>query len=426
MSRILAPMVVLLAVACSSSPSTPDLARPNRAPTPRASSADASRQAADASAPSSDAIPAPDSGGHRDESEHESLPSRVRLSDRVIRAAGIRVAPVALLALPSTVNLTGELISDPDRTAKVTARVPGRILDVAFKEGDRVRAGALLATIESADLARARAALSAAQARSQAAHQNLERLRRVAASGLASGQELAVAEADSATVDAELRAARQTLSAFGAAAGPSDGAAAADGARLALRAPVAGFILARDAVRGQTVTADHVAFVIADLDRAYFTARLFEKDLARVRTGAAAEVRLNAYPAEVFVGTVESVGRALDPVARTVLARIAVHNRNDLLKVGLFGTAHVVVTDGGARTPRPVVPLSAVTQIAGSDCVFVREPDGDFELHRVTLGRSAGGRVEVVAGLRAGEQVVVDGVFTLKSAVLKRTFGEED
>jgi cobalt-zinc-cadmium efflux system membrane fusion protein len=57
---------------------------------------------------------------------------------------------------------------------------------------------------------------------------------------------------------------------------------------------------------------------------------------------------------------------------------------------------------------------------------FVRQSDGDFELHPVTLGRTAAGRVEILSGLRAGETVVVDGVFTLKSAILKGTFGEED
>lgn len=361
-----------------------------------------------------------DAGSHQDESEHEQLPSRVRLTDKVVRAAGIKTAPVALLALPSTVNLTGELISDPDRTAKIAARVSGRFVDAYYKEGDRVKAGALLAVIESSELARARAAAAASSAKAQAAHQNLERLERVAAKGLASGQEVAAAQAETSTVDAELRAARQTLAAFGTAA------AGRDGARLELRTPVGGFVLSRDAVRGQTVTPEHIAFVVADLDKAYFTAKLFEKDLARVRVGAAADVRLNAYPNEVFSGTVESVGRALDPVSRTVLARVAVQNRNDLLKVGLFGTAHIVVPDSVERTPRPVVPMSALTQIADQDCVFVRQPDGDFEVHRVTLGRTAAGKAEVVAGLRAGEQVVVDGVFTLKSAVLKSTFGEED
>ena len=362
-----------------------------------------------------------DAGGeHKDEpEEHEQLPSRVRLSDQVIASAGVKVAPVAVEALPFTVALTGELISDPDRTAKVAARVSGRVAAVYVKEGDRVKPGALLAVIESSELARARAALTSAQAKARAAHQNLERLQRVADKGLVSGQEVSSAQAETAAIDAELHAARQTLSAFGAEAG-------ADGARMELHTQVGGFVLARDAMRGQTVTPEHVAFVVADLDKAYFTARLFEKDIARVKAGAAAEVRLNAYPNEVFLGRVETVGRALDPATRTVLARIALANRNDLLKVGLFGTANVVVADAGPRTPRPVVPLSAITRIADHDCLFVHEPDGDFEVHHVTLGRSAGGKVEVVAGLRAGEQVAIDGVFTLKSAVLKSTFGDED
>jgi cobalt-zinc-cadmium efflux system membrane fusion protein len=55
----------------------------------------------------------------------------------------------------------------------------------------------------------------------------------------------------------------------------------------------------------------------------------------------------------------------------------------------------------------------------------VQEPDGEYAIHPVTLGRSAEGKVEVLEGLRAGEQVVISGVFTLKSVVLKDTFGEE-
>lgn len=362
-----------------------------------------------------------DGGDHVDEPQaHEPLPSRVRLSAEVVRAAKLKTAPVAFEALPPTISLTGDLISDPDRTAKVAARVAGRISDVHAKEGDRVRAGALLVVLESSELARARAAWASAQAKARSSRQNFERLQRVADKGLASGQEVSAAQSDSATLDAEARAARQTLLALGAAADGSDGA------RMELRAPVSGFVLSRDAVRGQSVTPEHIVFVIADLEKAYFRARLFEKDLARVRIGSAVEVRLNAYPNEVFPGVVETVGRALDPASRTVMASIAVHNRNDLLKVGLFGAALVVAPDGVTRTPRPVVPLSAVTKIAEQDCVFVRQLDGDYEVHKVTLGRTAAGKAEVVVGLRAGEQVVVDGVFTLKSAVLKSTFGEEE
>ncbi len=78
------------------------------------------------------------------------------------------------------------------------------------------------------------------------------------------------------------------------------------------------------------------------------------------------------------------------------------------------------------KTPVLVVPRSAVTEIGRKSVVFVKQPDGDFDLLDVVLGEGALGKVEVVNGLREGEQAVVEGVFTLKSAVLKSTFGEEE
>ena len=369
-----------------------------------------------------DASPATPSP-HQDETEeHQPLPTKVRLRPDVVRATGIKTATVALDSLPVTVDLTGELAADPDRSARLAARVPGRIVDVKVKEGDRVKAGQTVAVLESPELARARATLASATARVKAARLNADRLRRLEAKSLASGQEAAVAEAEAAALDAEAGAARQTLSAFGQGAEVATGGTA----RVTIRTPLSGFVLSRDAVQGQSVDAEHVVAVVGDLDRAYFLARLFEKDLARVKQSAKAEVRLNAYPNEVFEGEVETVGKQLDPAARTVTARILVQNHGDLLKVGLFGTARVVAGAANVQRKHVVVPLSAVTQLPDKNVVFVLQPDGDFEVHPVTLGQSAAGRVEVLSGLREGERVVVDGVFTLKSAVMKGTFGEED
>jgi cobalt-zinc-cadmium efflux system membrane fusion protein len=362
-------------------------------------------------------------GEHSDEKEpHEKLPTKVRLPPRVIEAARIRTMAAATDVLPATVELTGEVATDPDRSARVAARVAGRIIAVRFKEGEKVTAGQVVAVLESPELARARAALTAAEARARSATLNARRLESLEAKNLAAGQETATARAEAEALGAEVLAARQTLAAFGPGAEQAQGAVA----RLTLRAPLSGHVLSRDAVAGQTVDAEHVIAVIGDLDHAYFLGRLFEKDLARVKVGAAAEVRLNAYPSEVFDGRVETIGKQLDPQARTVIARVLVQNHADLLKVGLFGTARVVTEPGGGQARRVVVPLAAVTRVAERDVVFVLQPDGDFEVHPVTLGRTAATRVEVLSGLREGERIVIDGAFTLKSAVLKSTFGEEE
>lgn len=367
---------------------------------------------------------------HRDEEAHEGLPTRVRLAPEVVQAAGLKTEPAGVLDLPSTVELSGELAADPDRAVRVTARVPGRVVAVRFKEGQKVAAGELLAVLESPELARVRAAYVAAQARGQSAEKNAERLGSLHSSGLAAEQEVRSAAADARALQVEATAAARTLSAWGLAAAELSGAGAGTGARLELRAPIAGHIVARDALVGQWVAPEHALFDVADLERAYFVGRLFEKSLARVHLGQAAEVRLNAYPDLPLVGTVESIGKRLDPMARTVVARIALRappEHPDLLRIGLFGVARVSEpATGAAGEAHLVVPLGAVTRLREEDVVFVRQVDGHFEVHPVTLGRSAGGRVQILSGLRPGEQVVTTGVFTLKSAVLKATFAEED
>jgi cobalt-zinc-cadmium efflux system membrane fusion protein len=359
---------------------------------------------------------------HADEPEHEELPNKVRLIPKVAAASGVKTAPVEYGSVLPSVDLSGEIAADPDQTASIAAQVPGRVIAVHFKEGQRVAVGAPLATVESAELARARATLTSATARAGVATKNAERLANLSKDGLASAQDHGAAQAEAAALEADVWAARQALSAFGGSALEP----AANAARLVVRSPIAGVVLSRDVVIGQTVGPDHVLGKVAALDRAYFIARVFEKNLAALASGSKADVQLNAYPGETFRGVVESIGHQLDPAARTVVARVALRNHRDLLRIGLFGTARVVVQGEDARPRQLVVPLSAVTRVNGSNVVFVRQPDGDYELHAVTLGASSGGVVEVTAGLREKELVVVDGVFTLKSLILKHTFGEEE
>ena len=147
---------------------------------------------------------------------------------------------------------------------------------------------------------------------------------------------------------------------------------------------------------------------------------------AWVRVGARAEVQLNAHPNDHFTGTVEYVWQQIVPSARTVVARIPLQNKSDMLRLGLFGIARIDTVEQPKGTPIIVVPRTAIAEIGGKNIVFVRHPDNDFEVHEVVLGASALGRVEIVAGLREGEEVVVEGVVTLKSAVPKASPDEEE
>jgi cobalt-zinc-cadmium efflux system membrane fusion protein len=362
-------------------------------------------------------IAAAGSAEHVDEPEHEALPRKIKLTEAVIRDAKIQVAPASREVLSETLALPGEIAADPDQLARISSPAAGRIEEVRFKEGALVKKGDVLAIVRVPEIGKVRSAFVATESRAAAARANAERLNDLFAKRLAAEQEALNAKAEADALEVEARSLKDQLGALGAG---SSGVFA-----ISLRAPISGTVLARDAVVGQPVSPDQTLGSIAALDEVWFLGRVFEKDLGRLALGAGAEIRLNAYPKERFAGSVEYVGQQVDTAARAVTARMRLKNRDGLLRIGLFGTAEIAVNSPTKDVARLVVPRSAVTEIADKPVVFVREPDGDFELHEVTLGRSAPGKVELLAGLRDGEPVVVEGVFTLKSVVLKGSFAEE-
>ncbi|HTM46849.1 MAG TPA: efflux RND transporter periplasmic adaptor subunit [Polyangiaceae bacterium] len=350
------------------------------------------------------------------QTERDELPLRVHLSDEVIASAGIQTAPATREVLAAVLALPGEIAADPDKSAQVAPPIAGRIERVDFKEGSAVKKGDTLAVIRIPELGKLRAGYATANAQAKAARSNADRLKSLADKRMASEQEVINAEAEAVAFEVEAQGNAEQLAALGGGGAST----------LVLRAPVSGVVLSRNAVVGQPVTAEQTIATIADLSELWFLARVFEKDLGAIRLGATAEVELNAYPAERFEGSVEFVGKQVDPVARTVTARIRLSNRDDMLRINLFGTASIAVAQSSKKAATVVVSRNAVSEVGGQQVVFVREAGGDFEQHKVLLGAGALGKIEVLAGLREGEQVVVEGVFTLKSAILKSTFAEEE
>lgn len=356
------------------------------------------------------------------EHEEHALETTVRLDPAVVRDAGLAWAPARRQALAPTVWVAGEIQADPDRVVEVAAKVAGLLETVEFREGDRVTEGQVLATIRAPGLGGMRADQASLQARAASARANLARLETLAQRGMAAQQELAAARAEASALQAEAAAAGQRLQALGLG---KDGKPTG----FALRAPRAGVVTRRGVVAGQAVLAEQAIATIVDLDEVWFVARVFEHTLDRVELGAAAEVRLNALPDARFTGAIAYIAPQTDPGARTIVARIPLANPAQRLRLGLFGAATIAVPDPDGRPPGAevlAVPREAVTDVGGQPALFVRRGDGAFELHRVVLGASAPGLVEIAAGLDEGEDVVTRGAFTLKSVLLKHTFADED
>lgn len=370
--------------------------------------------------PAEKAVEPPAEQPHGHDDGHEELPRQLKLTPEDIASAGIRTAPARRVALARTVVLTGEVVAQPDRSAKLSSATPGRLEQVNFNEGSVVKRGDVLATVRVPDVGRLRGAFAAASSRAKASRANAERFTALKSSGLGSDQAVVDAEADARAQEAEARALGEQLSALGVNADSSTGFL------VALRAPLSGVVVMRDAVMGQPITAEHVLANIVDLSEVWFLGRVFEKDLSKLRAGAKAEVQLNAFPEEHFEGTAEYVSQQIDPTARTLTARIRVKNDGLRLRLGLFGRAHVQLAETSALTPQLVVPRDALVELGGKQVVFVKAPDGDFVMHEVRPGDSAMGEVQLLTGVSEGEEVVISGVFTLKSLMLKATLSEDE
>lgn len=356
---------------------------------------------------------------HEHEERHDEVPRTVALSDEVIEQAGVRTAAVERRRLAPTVRLPGEIAAHPDRQASVAARIDGIIEAVRVRPGDAVEKGDVLATVRAPNLQSLRAAEAAMRAKAASARANAERLTALVEKRMASQQEAIAAEAEADALEAETRAARERLRALGVSR---------SGRRAVtfdVRSPMKGIVLERPVVAGAPVTSQTVVATMVSADEVWFLAHVFERDVERVEPGSAATVRLNAYPEAAFEGTVEYVSHQVDPGARTLSARIPLSNADGRLRLGLYGTAHVVAT-GERSEPVVAVPNSAVTRMLGKPVAFVRQEDGHFEVHDLVLGEADNEFTEVVHGLREAEQVVVEGAFTVKSGLLRDTFGEDE
>ena len=194
-------------------------------------------------------------------------------------------------------------------------------------------------------------------------------------------------------------------------------------------APFDGTIIARDpsAVTSQRVAAGDTLLTLADLSTVLVAAQVPESDLAMLPAMNGGTIRLTAaaYPGRTFEATLVSVGSRVDPSTRTVplLARTA--NPDGLLKLDLFVR---ILLDGPGTEDALTVPESAIVEVEGRPAVFLPTGPDDlaFTLRPVKLGRQAGGRQVVTAGLAPDDRVVSAGAFLLKSELTFLNEGDEE
>jgi Cu(I)/Ag(I) efflux system membrane fusion protein len=175
-------------------------------------------------------------------------------------------------------------------------------------------------------------------------------------------------------------------------------------------APAGGDVIEKTIVNGQRVAAGTELYRLVDHSRVWLIADVSEADIAAVREGMKATVTLRAQPMQPIAGQVTFVYPVLKPETRTVSVRIELPNPDGSMKPSMYADVMLDVGDGEAVT---AVPNSAIVDSGTRQVVLVAKGEGRFEPRAVKLGRKGDGFVEVVEGLKPGEEIVVSATFLI-------------
>ena len=348
-----------------------------------------------------DAMAGMDMAGARKPADKDA----VVLTARQIADAGIEVARPTIGGVAGALEAPAIVQGDPQGLQVVSATIGGRLVSLTRNLGQPVRRGDTLAVIESREAASLNAEVEAARARLALAQSNLRREQRLFAERVSPEQDLIAARTAAAEAAIALRLAQQQLGATGGGGGALN--------RIAMRAPIAGQVIARPATLGETVEANAELYRVANLSRVTIAASLSPADAGRVRPGTRVEVTAAGRRQE---GRVTFVSPILDDGTRLVQVIAALDNAAGEWRIGEPVTAAFLLPASGDRSV--AVPSTAVQSVDNRTVVFVRTPTG-FRAVPVTTGRRNGDQVIVTSGLTGQERIATTNSFTLKAELGK-------
>jgi len=174
-------------------------------------------------------------------------------------------------------------------------------------------------------------------------------------------------------------------------------------------------VLDREVTLGQSIERGSEICEVANLSTIWVIGNAYEKDMAQLSTGQAVSVKVNAFPNAEFAGRITNIGAVLDEKSRTVTVRCQVTNTRGQLKPGMFAQLTVMAN---AKPSVLLVPEAAIQEEANRKYVFVVE-GASYRRANVRLGEATKGYHQVLSGLRAGDRVVTEGSFILKSETKK-------
>ena len=309
--------------------------------------------------------------------------SNVKLTAERQQLIGVQTGMTEMRSLGRTVRTVGRVTADETRLYKITTKFDGYIEKLYVNvTGQEIRKGQPLFSVYSPDL-------------------------------LSTQQDYLLAMRAAKQAPSLLAAARQRLLLWDITPAEIRELERTGTARksVTINSPTNGFVINKIAVDGARVTAGEPLFEIANLDRLWIQADVYESELQFIRMGAPTTTTLSHIPGRTWTGRVTFIAPTVDPMTRTVKVRTELDNADGAVKPDMFGD--VVIQQPERRVI--VVPDSAVLQTGTRSVVFIVRGDGTFEPREITTGTKEEQSYEVRSGLAAGEKVVTQANFLIDS-----------
>lgn len=299
---------------------------------------------------------------------------------------------------PATLNAIGTVVAVQGVT--VSADLPGIVDRIAFDSGKSVHEGDVLVEL---DTKQERAQLAAAQAQSDLARINFQRLQGLVKDGVIPQADYDRAKSEQRATEAKVKEIQATI------------------ARKTIRAPFSGTLGIRQVNLGQYLSAGNAVVPLQSLHPIYVNFGVPQEEARQVAVGRTVRVTADDLPGRNFEGHVTAIDSVLDERTRNVEVQATVTNGDGKLHPGMFVKAQLVL---GAARPTVTLPASAISYAPYGDSVFIVTDMQDQSGHTyrgvrqqfVKVEGSRGDQVAVVSGVKAGDEVVSSGVFKLRNS----------
>lgn len=319
------------------------------------------------------------------------------------RSEEFKLARVESRTLPIVLTANGTVSPDVTRTIHVTSLGSGRVIGLNVRLGEQVRKGQALLTISSADLGAATADFQKARADEALSRKALDRAELLYSHGALAEKDLQVAQNAEDKSKVDLQTAAQRVRLLG---GDPDHPTSL----IQLRAPVSGTIVEQN-VAGfegvKSLDSSPNLFTIADLTQVWVLCDVYENDLASVRVGDSADIRLNAFPDRLYHGKIGDISRVFDPNTRSAKVRVVLSNPDQSLRPGMYAAA---TFRSRQLHERLVIPATSIMRLQDRDWLFRKE--GPQRFHQIevhTKGQTEDGLLQVQDGtLQPGQEIVLN------------------